>query len=439
MANLSSAAEFAVQSNLAFRAACNGAVRPEERPIRGRVIMRIAAEVKKTPTLLDRVLSKLPEGPIDDHLFAVELAKDPSWQTLVSEFVASEREWNDLLKKSLEPEHWKKVVDWIKSFSHKAGDGERPEVKLASALLVTITGLLAAQKIVLPDLKGVQVQFSAKDPVDVSLIPKNTSGNIPVGLTFEGPDNAMKVKFVGEEDGQGGSPTEALNWIALELNQNRQALKDAKDQIAILAQRTSPFPDLKASLDSLSGNVLAASSNLSQIGGKIDSLSTTYDTAAQKQLKIAQGEVDQIPILYHALQRSTVSVEIAEHSSKAVALQTFDQTTGKLSAASVTISFDGFIGGPDGGRAQIRVQSEDVQLSPATFWLHDGGRTILDGIGYRLTVSALQRYWVLGHKVMVTLTPEIGPVAENRRELKAAAVEKAAGDSVANNDTSHRP
>ncbi len=58
MENRSDVMEFAVDSNLAFRAACNGAVRPEERPIRRRVIKRISQAVKDSPDLVNRILKK---------------------------------------------------------------------------------------------------------------------------------------------------------------------------------------------------------------------------------------------------------------------------------------------------------------------------------------------------------------------------------------------
>lgn len=432
MATLSNGAEFAVQSNLAFRAACNGAVRPEERPIRKRVIQRIGNAVKESPALLDRVLSKLPDGPIDDHLFAVELAKDPSWQTLVSEFLAAEREWNDLLKRSTESKFWKKVLEWIKSFSHKAGDGERPEVKLASALFVTMSGLWAAHTYVFS--KPVSVDFTSPKPVHVNLVPGDDKAEFPIGLSFEAPKDPMKVQFVGDLAG-GQTPTDALNQIAKQLSEDRRSLENAEQRLTSLTkeQGSAAVDGINKRLENISSKVGAASTNLNQIGEDVASLTRDYDSSTKDQIKASKDASEafqaQIPILYHALQRSTISVELSKGSSKAVALETFDSDTGKLSAASVKISFARYPVGPNGNSAEITVSSDDSKLKPMTIQKPEGGSTVLEGIGYRLTISGIQPYWVFGHKVLLTLTPEIAPVEHNRPTLTL----QAGGQSVPSN------
>jgi len=308
--------------------------------------------------------------------------------------------------------------------------------KLASALVVTSFGVYSVKLLITSD--PVKVNFTPTGAVGVSFVPSKDSQSLPIGLRFDTPNDPMKVQFVGDGNNVGGeSPTRALKQIADGLSHDQQTLKDANEQLTRLAQNSKkwPNPDIQASLNDLSGEVAKASSNLDQIGGKIGSLSADYNKAAQSQIDIAQKQSQtlqsQIPILYHALQRSTVSVEIPLHSSKAVALQTFDPTDGKLSASSVAISFDSFTSGPDGGEARIRVRSDDVQLHPATLLLHDGGSTILEGVGYRLTVTALQRHWILEHKILLTLTPEISPIEPNRQVLKAASGDEKAPQIVA--------
>ncbi len=92
-----SAAEYSV-NDLAFRAACNAAVPESKRPLRRRVMQRLAASPHTQALAIDLLPRVSPEP---GHGLYDLLAADPRWQTLVAETVADTLGWDDLANRGI--------------------------------------------------------------------------------------------------------------------------------------------------------------------------------------------------------------------------------------------------------------------------------------------------------------------------------------------------
>lgn len=422
MADLVSIQEFLSPDNLAFRAACNEAAEVKNRPVRRRVIARLS-KAADTRTVVNHVLRLLSHDLIDDHLFAVELAKNPSWQTLVAEQIAEERRWSDLFEKYISKERIKKLYEWCEPLLSKSFDQTRPATKVVSAALAAVLALGVAHvaKITIPvefsqgSSKPMSLQLGTIDPdkpIGVQFDAKGLGDALPIHLQFDSAP--IKVGLVGEGL-NGENPTDTLRKIEGQLEASNKSLYLAQNQLALLAsnQGISDISGAKNNIGDLTNAITQTSSNIDKIGANVHDLQASYDTKTAQQIAVADSQsqsfMQQTQILDRALERTSLSINLVEGSSQAVALQSFDPATGKLSAASLTISFNNFFGPPLNG-AVIAYRSDDKQTPPGQITLGEGQSTVVPGMGYRLTVDAFERYWFIRRKIYLSLTPEIDGV-----------------------------
>jgi len=399
VAELVNLENFLSDTSLAFRAACNGAVSPEARPIRRRVVGRLS-RAEETRPLVNHILAALPPDLLDDYDFAVQLAKNAAWQTLVAEKVEEERRWQDLVRGPLPG----KVNEWLESLFHKATEGGRPLIKAIPAVLGTVAGLAAANWLHIPlkidpIVSGGELKFhigadSEQKPIQFQL--QASKSPIPIDVTTRSADQ---------------SPIQALENISRQLNNGNRSLSQVQNQLASIATNPS-FKDIGGTRDAvvaLSKQLGAESKNLDGITQELKGLSSNYSGETEKQIKIAEGQKQafeqEIPIAYRALQRTAIPVSLAAGSSQAIAIQTFDPSTGKVSSTSVVFSFARL----KQNVAEITVHGAGPPAFNDLYDLAEGQSTTINDISYKVTLNEIQRYWVFSHKVELSLTPEFAP------------------------------
>ena len=168
--------------DLAFRAACNTAAAESKRPLRRRVIERLAASPDTQALIanLQPLVAAIPGG----DLFEV-LANDARWKTLVAETVADTLGWDDLMTRG---RSWGEYAATIwRKFS--AGDDQH----VARLVLMVIASWgayeVAADK---SPPKPLDVKFQVSADTDaiplsipVSFVPRTDGASLPVKLDLQ--------------------------------------------------------------------------------------------------------------------------------------------------------------------------------------------------------------------------------------------------------------
>ena len=295
MANLSNLPQFQSADSLSFRAACNAAVEFPRRPIKRRVVIRIS-ESSETSALIKRLLTELPEGILEDNLFADKLSKDSSWQTLVLELIMNEQRWGDLLNKCTSSDAPKKILEWFRSLYDKLYDPSRPATRAATTAAVTLSTLWFAhhskpqlyneitqpiRAIVTADKSSIPVSFapsSNQTPLTVTFVPQATA-DIPIGLRLDAAATPLKIQFVPS----GNSFTDLAKAAIQQLHENEAVLRATETDVRELASK----PVLSTNLDSTNGSLDGISANLANGSKRLEddlgSLSKTYNSDTQSQ------------------------------------------------------------------------------------------------------------------------------------------------------------
>lgn len=178
--------------NLWFRAACHGAVDDSLRPVKARVIRRLAADPESS-SISQTVAAAT--GPTPEQ-FSSALVADPRWRTIVAESVARERRWTDLWRRR---DEFKDAWDWTRAALEKIAGSGLP-IGRTAALVASGTLSYVVTMNVLP---------KAATALDLELLPRmsgptavrfdGTMAPVSVSLSAPGPLN-VPVNLVPEPD-----------------------------------------------------------------------------------------------------------------------------------------------------------------------------------------------------------------------------------------------
>jgi hypothetical protein len=138
-------------SSMAFHAACNQAVDASIRPIRRRVLRRLAERFRFDGRLL-RLLSdtqsqadnEIPAHPVVswrgklvENRFIELIASDPQWKTIVLDAVVQERRWSDIWSRGYEI-----FLDRLVSLLEKLISPDHPTARLTTRTLTSGAAIL---------------------------------------------------------------------------------------------------------------------------------------------------------------------------------------------------------------------------------------------------------------------------------------------------------
>lgn len=216
--------------DLEFRAACNAAVAESKRPLRRRVMERLAAS-PDTHGLISGLLPRVSLAP-GGGLFEL-LAKEPQWQTLVAETAADTLEWNDLAERGVafgERLHavWRKfsqgddqkalryVVATVCSVVF-AGSVDRATDGKVHEMVASIRTTLIGP----PAPMDVKFQLSAEGTaIPVSFVPVTEAASIPIKLDVQAQPRPIVVDIAA------AGYTKELAEVLHQLTQANLALAD---------------------------------------------------------------------------------------------------------------------------------------------------------------------------------------------------------------------
>jgi hypothetical protein len=145
--------ELADPVSVVFQAACNEAVEASMRPIRPRVLDRLADRCRndsQVSTLLtatwddaENSVPNLAKAPLRENLvgnkFIELIARDPRWKTVVLNAIVQERRWSDLWSRG-----HRLFSDRLLSFFEKLISPNHPVARLTTGALASVTAVLLA-------------------------------------------------------------------------------------------------------------------------------------------------------------------------------------------------------------------------------------------------------------------------------------------------------
>jgi hypothetical protein len=409
---------FCSVESLAFRAACNEAVNEATRPIKRRVMARIAASNDARAIIYTtwRQIDHDNAGRPTDCFSKVTqaLIQDPGWRTLVLEEVQSERQWRDLIHGN-----FKAVWDRLSSILEKLRDHEHPVARGATGVLVALLTLWVPYTIDPDGVKNltlpIRVALTGEaNPLHARFITASDGKAIPVTFTprldpetlsvqFASSRTPVPVRFAIEETK--GHPSSSAPEVG--------ALPKAADDLHTIALgiiKLAGTPELPKSAMTQSADVeQSAPGELSQMVAEFQratkSLNTVIDNQAkletelksldQKQTRLEVAEQNHAP---------ATTVALAEGVPQSVAIEWFDATSGTV-ACNVEITARNIqrsvhiIANPSScfpNRVQLKAAESD--LSVGVPWN-------ADQIGCKITVHEVENHWFGKKYVIATIAP----------------------------------
>ena len=406
-------------SKLGFRTACNAAANPASRPVKRRVIDRISRTPEAAPLFAAAwaAAADSPEGV--NEPFYIALVRQADWSTLVTEMVAAESLWSDLL----EPDGFLGTIDriraiWEKLFGRNAGT--LTKVVASATGLVTIGVVVRLVPVLdnaLPDLKL---------PLKVEVQASDTQSGVPIRLTFAGPEGSVPVSFSGSgswpirlepsgswatlklhlesDDGNANGPASALASIAAQLKQTNQSLSTASGQLTQLVRGAAPddSKNLIQSLELVSNHIRNLKDAFNQVFLDPATLLGKESAALDTRLD-ALGKTAIAPF-------QEVTAVLRPKSQQSEVIPIIDSLRGQAEYTAATLctwSIGAQNGSPyvdleiePGTKAQCRAVAERCHLGlggPQTCQTTDGR--------WAVTVQSIENHWYGGHSAKVTLTP----------------------------------
>ena len=178
-------------NNLAFRAACNAAAAESKRPLRRRVIERLAA-LPDTRALISELQLRKSDAP--GGLFD-RLANDPCWKTLVAETTADALGWDDLASQGAS---WGQRVATI---WRKFMEGDDQHVaRIVTATVVSIGAVWSGNQITDGELLRdvvlpIRATLAGSPELDMKFKLSVDGGTIPVSLAPQTEGVLIPVKL----------------------------------------------------------------------------------------------------------------------------------------------------------------------------------------------------------------------------------------------------
>lgn len=308
-------------NDLAFRAVCNAAAPEGKRPVRRRVIARLAA-APETSALMAELRPRASAEP-GRGLFDL-LANEPRWKTLVDETIADTLGWDDLAKKG---GSWgQRLMTICRKFIE--GDDQH-----LARIVVGVTGLASA---VLLSIRIADGSLTL-GPVDVKLKVSTYGGAIPVSLQ---PQIANPVKLTVQADSQP---------IVVDV----QADAYTKELDVVLAR----LADVRTTLVTLTKN---------------PSVDMTQLAKSLKDIEERMGELVQLQeheVVAGAGQRYDVTVD--EDRPKILLLQSLGPDATRYHAVNVVVCLDSVDTSKGNAKAEYWVGSADRGCQPGQ-WISEG-------------------------------------------------------------------
>jgi hypothetical protein len=167
--------------DLAFRAACNAAAAESKRPLRRRVMQRLAASPDTQALIADLqpLVSAVPGGNLLELL-----ASDTRWKTLVAETVADTLGWDDLMTRGAS---W---GEYLSTIWRKLMAGDDQQVARIVLAVIASWGVYRIADNAPIEPIDVKFQVSANTnaiplSIPVSFVPQTDGASLPVNLDLQ--------------------------------------------------------------------------------------------------------------------------------------------------------------------------------------------------------------------------------------------------------------
>jgi hypothetical protein len=423
---------------LVFRAACNAALPAESRPIKQRVIERIArsSEVHK---ILESMWQDLQAagGPITESRVVAELTRNPLWNTLVSEYVEQEKSWKDLRNR----DYRSGLLEWVWSLCEKMVDPEAHPVARSVTMVLCVTGILgglAQGKFVREAIiQPIRIALIGNDPLKVTFSPDLQGGDVHVTFKADQKEPGIPIYFKPQPAGQSTLPIElkiAADAKPIDLKVNgtgdvATALKGLNRQIARNADvltHTGHSRDGAWLADSV-----AADTALLKSMAQVQQQSVQTISGVADDLHKLTGTLGILPTALNTPQPRRLT--LAENSIEVVNLPGHISDTGETTFGIVTIcvgristvaqDYKALIGVADGVKSTCQMKDHSPGDPPER----------LGSVPWHLTLTGVaHRSW--GHKyVSVALNPicTVPPLRTDGTLESSPAIAPAAVTSVA--------
>ncbi len=405
--------------SIAFRAACNEAVNDVTRPIKRRVMARIAASNDGGAIIhaaWEKICNESSAAGSTDCVSKLTqaLLQDPAWRTLVLEEVQRERQWSDLIHG-----RFKAVWDRLFSILEKLGDHGHPVARGATGVLVALLALwvpytidpegvknltlpirvaltgeatpLRAQFATSSDGKSIPVTFTPR--LDPGIVPVQFASSrtaIPLRLTIE----KTKEQLSSDAAGMEALPKAAddLHTIALgiiKLTGTPELPKSALTKSTDLEQSTP------GEASQMVAEFQNATKSLNTVIANQTKLDTELKNLEQMQTRLEMAQQNHVP---------ATTVALSEGVPQSVAIEWFDATSG-LVACNVEITVRNIqksvhiVANPSScfpNRLQLKVAESDLFV---------GVPWNADQIRCKITVHEVENHWFGKKYVIATITP----------------------------------
>jgi hypothetical protein len=399
---------------LAFRAACNEGAPPASRPVKPRVIDRIAHGPDAHDVFQqawDQATSRGLETPTDiNRLFYESVVKNPMWATLVAEQIAAEVKWKDLFASDGLQSLYDRGSALFEKFTNRK---EHPAAATATRVVVAISGLWGVNVAFPEQLQAVTLPIRAsligeEGKLPITFSPQLDDQDKPVHIPFVlDADTTSRMKLVFDtepvkvrfafDDADAISPSAALETLATELGKTNDTLGLAAERMKTLAESTSKPSS-------------APLSTLTAIRDSVQGLHSAYVKNSREEALAADMRVREMADKLQQLTTVTVpqlqEVKLHANSSESIVLASFSRETGEPEFLTVKMC-TGEIGLDDIGdfiRLEVLPQGAGASSQSrcnARSKRHEGSQ--LDIPGWNITFSSIHRRWYGGGDVTATI------------------------------------
>jgi hypothetical protein len=407
--------QFCSAQQLAFRAACNDAAPAPSRPVKLRVIERLAnlsdAQVVFEQAWND-AMSQMPtaSSATPDREFYVQLTRNPMWGTLVTEQIVAEAKWRDLVGKDGLRTFYDRGAALFEKFTSKK---EHPATAAVTKIVIAMSGLWGVntvfpeqfKELTLPirialigDEGKLPVTFSPRldpdgKPIEIPFVMSATEES-KVRVTFDA--KPVELRFAVDDAGK-ITPASALIALADELHDTNETLKIATDRIKTLANNTS----------NLDGSPL---STLKSIRDSVNALHIAYTENTKAEAVAANLRVQEVS---RELQRLTVAsvppvqkVTIHANSNESIVIPSINRATGKSEYLILKVCTGDIGSDKDGDFIELETYDSDSPPSKCKkpTRKHEGSEIAVLR-DWKLTFSSIHRRWHSGGDVTATIRP----------------------------------
>jgi hypothetical protein len=368
------------------------------------------------------------------------LAKDPLWQTIVSEAIDNEHSWRDLFNDDFF-EKGASLKDWFRSFLEKIGGKEHPAARALTAatlgfsLVVGVKVLGPTDTLTIPvavvptyDHKSNPITLKVDtDPVKVSLTALPTSTDIPVQLRLIPDEKPVRINFVS--DGQlKGDLTDGLVEITKKLGTTNASLQQAASNLKLIAAQPvhTDLAGLNKTLAGVEQNIFASTVQLTEANKKLADLKSTYETQSEMEALNSRDEVQDINqrlrILTRAstYRRDAIQVVLPESPTPSVVVLPYlDASSGQQTSKGIPISVGNIVDKVGDEKKELQIALTIVPENVDQKFTK-GEVFNLKTVPWSFTVGSIEKHWYGRNSVTLTFTPESSKFLSGNAELLPA-------------------